>query len=355
MQIQKLFKSENNQMKHVYKNIIQLALIAHCIYIIISFYIEIQSLLIYNALSSFFYIFMLYLISKEKYKIVVSCIHIEVSVFVCFMTYMLGWHTGFPIYLLSIATLVYFCPFNHKYIPYFFSITELILFMLLKGIEISGFQGLYSLQSIETDSLYVLNTLASFGIIIIAAWISNVSATVVKKELLDDNIYLEKMVNHDQLTGLASRHYLFEKIQTFDFQNQEMVVAIADIDDFKVINDTYGHACGDYVLKELGQLMLEEFHSSVFICRWGGEEFLFIFSQDTYEEAVKQMEKFMQLVSEYVFTYRDQVFSITMTTGLSKNKSLKDIYKSIDIADQRLYYGKNIGKNKTVYGDEDKL
>lgn len=353
MQIQKLFKSENDQMKHVYKKIIQLALIAHFIYIIISLYLEIQSMIVYNVLSCFFYIFMLYLISNDKYKIVVSCIHIEVSIFVCFMSYMLGWNTGFPIYLLSIATLVYFCPFQRKYIPYFFSVTELILFMMLKGFEISGFQGLYSLQSIETDILYVLNALTSFGIIIIAAWISNVSATVVKKELLDDNIYLEEMVNHDQLTGLASRHYLFEKINTFDFASKKMVIAIADIDDFKVINDTYGHACGDYVLKELGQLMLKEFHASVFICRWGGEEFLFVFSEYSYGDAVKQMEKFMRLVSEYVFTYQDQTFSITMTTGLSENKSLKDIYKSIDIADRRLYRGKNSGKNQTVYGDED--
>lgn len=350
---QKLFKSENFQMKQAYKNIIYLALFAHFLYAFISLHLDSSILFIYNIISFLFYIFMLYLISKDYYKIVVSSIHVEVACFVCLTTYMLGWDAGFPIYLIALATLVYFCPFQHKFIPYLFSLVELVIFMLLKGFDIADYQSVIYLTKLEGDILHVMNSLGSFAIIIFAAWISKVSAIVVKRELIDDNIHLEKMINHDQLTGLVTRRYLLDKFKNFDFKNRKLAIAIADIDDFKNINDTYGHGCGDYVLKQIGKMMRTEFDSSVDICRWGGEEFLFVFYDIDYQQAIQQMENFNAIMNESVFYYRDHSFAITFTIGLSENMKIKDINEIIEIADQRLYYGKKSGKNQTIFGDKE--
>jgi diguanylate cyclase (GGDEF)-like protein len=158
----------------------------------------------------------------------------------------------------------------------------------------------------------------------------------------------------DYLTGAYSRRYLYlrleEEYQKSLRENSMFVLAMFDLDDFKKVNDTYGHKEGDRVLKFFVNTINENIRNLDILARYGGEEFVLILPKVNFEEALKILERIKEKIenkSKKIFDYE-----ITTSIGVCSSKYIKDKdhKKIISFADKALYESKNTGKNKiTVY------
>ena len=159
---------------------------------------------------------------------------------------------------------------------------------------------------------------------------------------------LTNEVLHDKLTGLPNRYYMstfFGNMAAGDGERQYWL-AIADLDDFKRINDTYGHNCGDYVLVTLGRL-IRDLSPDIEYCRWGGEEFLIAGEREDSDPELL-LRRLRRDVEAYPFEYNGQKLHLTVTIGAAWFTPGQSIDEWIERADRKLYEGKSSGKNRMV-------
>ena len=174
------------------------------------------------------------------------------------------------------------------------------------------------------------------------------------KELLIANKQLEEMAHVDSLTGAHNRRYLYEiakKLIPFvKRENQTLSVAMFDLDDFKDVNDTYGHDIGDEVLKIFVTTIKNSIRESDIFVRFGGEEFVLLLPNTDSEDAKIITEKLRKLIENCnkVDSVRFTV-SIGVATFIPKKDDLESILKK---ADEALYKAKDSGRNRVVYSGE---
>lgn len=158
----------------------------------------------------------------------------------------------------------------------------------------------------------------------------------------------------DGLTGLRNRRYMDNNLTQFvalaSRHKVPVCFAMIDIDLFKIVNDTYGHAAGDYVLKELASLLTSEFRISDIIIRYGGEEFLIVLFDLDMQRGMEMMEELRIKISTHPFEYKGHPMEITVSIGITCEHGLVEIHASslqkyINAADQALYLAKNSGRN----------
>jgi diguanylate cyclase (GGDEF)-like protein len=161
---------------------------------------------------------------------------------------------------------------------------------------------------------------------------------------------LETVSNTDKLTKLYNRSKINRVIERsiyfYKKYDKNFSIILLDIDDFKQVNDTYGHLAGDIVLKEFANVIKSNLKENYIAGRWGGEEFMIILPQTSLDDAVAFANKLKQAINNYNFSYK---FSNSATFGVaefSKNDTKESI---IDKADKALYKGKEKGKNQVVF------
>jgi len=173
---------------------------------------------------------------------------------------------------------------------------------------------------------------------------------IMLRDLEKNNKILYEKAVRDSLTGLYNREYMKEflenKINEAIRYKFPLSIAMIDIDFFKKINDTYGHLIGDCVLKELSQLLLENFRNSDTIIRYGGEEILVVMPFTELKDACEKMEEIRKLIQNHLFCGKKKL-KITISVGVSKLKN-EDLKGLIEKADKNLYEAKNSGRNRVV-------
>lgn len=173
-----------------------------------------------------------------------------------------------------------------------------------------------------------------------------------EEELRISNDELQKAASTDPLTGLKNRRSMTEVLDAEERRHSRystiFSVIIADIDGFKKFNDTYGHACGDFILKHLGEIFNRIIRPTDSVCRWGGEEFLFLLPETDVNEANKMGERIRSAVATEVFNFEGNKHRVTMTFGVSCIEHKTSVMRLISNADEALYYGKKNGKNRVV-------
>lgn len=154
----------------------------------------------------------------------------------------------------------------------------------------------------------------------------------------------------DSLTSLYNRYYFMEKQPIWEKQaasGEKLSVILADVDNFKRINDQHGHFVGDYVLRTIAHLMLECCGTGSTVVRWGGEEFVALFQSDAVM-AISQAEKLRQMVAKHRFRCDELLLSCTITIGVRQIDPRLSLEKNLAIADEAMYEGKQAGKNRVV-------
>lgn len=158
----------------------------------------------------------------------------------------------------------------------------------------------------------------------------------------------------DQLTGLPNRRYIdsFLDLKMKEFLSFEIPFGIAflDLDRFKNVNDLYGHDIGDEVLKMVAQTCSSIVRSSDLIGRWGGEEFLGIFSGVNTDSLRKVSEKIRMLVEKASICRGDKDLKVTISIGATLFRQNDTIATAIKRADQLLYQSKEDGRNRVTLG-----
>lgn len=174
-------------------------------------------------------------------------------------------------------------------------------------------------------------------------------------ELEEAKDRLDRMSRTDELTGLPNRRDMREKINDEINRstrlNREFCLLFADIDKFKHVNDTYGHNCGDLVLKTVSSTIRQLLRKYDFIARWGGEEFLTILPETDLKGAQVVAERFRKKVESLKIIYGGQRIPVTITLGVALYDHRLGMDRSIQLADQALYYGKEHGRNQVVTWD----
>lgn len=156
----------------------------------------------------------------------------------------------------------------------------------------------------------------------------------------------------DPLTGLHNRRYMTQAIEQeklrFKRTERPFALIIADIDHFKVVNDTYGHECGDEVLKQVSRTILGLLREQDHVARWGGEEFLVMLPETGLKGAESVADKLRMAVAETVAKGPDGGVKVTMTFGVAEFSNMVSVDEIIKNADNALYQGKETGRNKVV-------
>ena len=169
------------------------------------------------------------------------------------------------------------------------------------------------------------------------------------KELNELMVRLESSAMTDFMTGLANRRQMMQRIKaeaaSLKRNDGKAMFIMADIDDFKMVNDTYGHYCGDMVIKGVANLLKSATREEDVIARWGGEEFLLLLPDIDLECGKIVAERIRELVEVALFSYQEKTFSVTLTLGVAALDPKLGWEASIKKADEALYRGKNMSRN----------
>ncbi len=155
----------------------------------------------------------------------------------------------------------------------------------------------------------------------------------------------------DPLTGLYNRRHFEDNLEREFLRaaryDSKLSFAIIDVDYFKKVNDTYGHSCGDYVLKEVAYLILQTFRKTDMVFRYGGEEFAVIITETPIDKAVIPLERLRKSINEYKFCYNGQSLTVTVSIGAAEvTKDMQSVHSLFEDADKALYKAKENGRNQ---------
>jgi len=175
---------------------------------------------------------------------------------------------------------------------------------------------------------------------------------MAEKELVKAYKKMDVLAHTDHLTQLSNRLDMIEKLNyeytRFERYGIQFSIAIGDLDNFKEINDTYGHQTGDEVLSEIAILLKSNLRKQDIVGRWGGEEFILMYPKTELKGAMLVTEKIRKALEESVFEYDKNKINTTITFGVTTYNGKMDINECIRIADGALYEGKKSGKNCVV-------
>jgi len=194
----------------------------------------------------------------------------------------------------------------------------------------------------KTHGFLRIYTLISYGVI------SAIGLLVIVLYILKYRIQkgVEVRAAVDKLTGLYNRNYLDEFFSTMSKRNDDSKICIlmCDIDHFKIVNDTYGHAAGDVVLQRIGQLLLTTCRSEDRVFRYGGEEFLILSSFDDGEKLSFFAERLRRTGGAAKIIEKP----VTISIGAVMKAESEDLAALIVRADRALYRAKEAGRDRVV-------
>ncbi len=163
---------------------------------------------------------------------------------------------------------------------------------------------------------------------------------------------MERHARTDILTGLLNRRGAYDSLEN-EWQRAKrsgtvFSILICDVDHFKRVNDQFGHQCGDYVLQQLANIFRNNLRKQDILCRWGGEEFLFILPVTGQEGAQNLAEKLRQTIEQTPITYCGQTMHLTVSLGVQECSSDNSSASHIHNADHKLYLAKKQGRNRVI-------
>lgn len=328
-------------------------LLVHVILMFYYVYLDIKYMMIINTLSIIFYIVLIF-IKKNKVSMFSLSVFIEIVVHMILATLTFGIESGFQIWAFGLVCCFFLPTYSGKNkkrvtLSSICAVTFVILYFLLSFmVQVYNIRLHEPVRESITNQLLIINSTISF--IAIIAFTTLYTSTSNKK--YDELI---KIANYDELTSIYNRHALNEIstsiIANASNTNKAYSVAIIDIDYFKKINDTYGHAIGDEVLKELASIIRSETIKGIISGRWGGEEFVLICpSTIYYDEFIIILEKLREKVAKTKISVSSgKKVKITISIGAYKVTDYKlALDEAVSLADDRLYEAKETGRNQVI-------
>lgn len=348
---------EVDMQKHSYSRLMQLLSLSMAaistLMILVLLIMNARMDLIIYVVSTIILLFLLYLLFRTNHTtagfyglVYLICLNCLIG------NTVIGWRSGVYILFLVIIPVIFYNPIiqrTHKLIMgVLFGlafITTLILgFILVPMLRFSLFQ----LQIMNS-----INIVVSFAVLAGVSYLEIRNSSKVAIRLTEVNNKLAYHASRDSLTNLLNRRTMNQYIQMEYVRSKRsgktFGLIMADVDDFKRVNDTYGHAAGDLVLIELAGLLSAVLRKQDSISRWGGEEFLILLPETDFEGVQTAAEKVRDLIAHSSVPYQGHDIQITLSIGGVVCEREANWDDCIKIADRALYYGKSHGKNLAVF------
>lgn len=261
--------------------------------------------------------------------------------------YFVGYSNNSVLYLFTILVFTMLVPYKRRGITVALGVS---LPLLAVGLYI--FAGFHTPPFAIGDIMYLfamINILVTaVGVILLIVLSRLVSRYVVEyhqKKIKE----LETQSYRDTLTRMYNRRYAEIHFRRLADKNTRGLACIAmvDIDDFKKINDTYGHEAGDTALREMSQLLRDNLRNTDLVIRWGGEEFVLVLHDATLESAYIVLDKLRKMIAEHIVIHNELRFQMTVTIGVAPLNP-DQVNVSLEECDQKLYEGKRSTKNVVV-------
>ncbi|MCR5594873.1 MAG: GGDEF domain-containing protein [Lachnospiraceae bacterium] len=297
--------------------------------------------------------------AKKKFRLIMIFFFVEVEFHSSLATILLGSQMGFMLYTVALIPAAFYLANSltnrNKHARYslmlsvFVIVVYFTMSILAPGItpyyDISAYPGIMT-------GLRYMNIMIAFILELAFSLLFAQESRYMEQLLENENVKLGVEASYDPLTRLHNRRsmtkYMTDEIEKNKDTDTDFCIVMLDIDDFKNINDSYGHDVGDKVLVTLANIITEEVRSEDYSCRWGGEEFLLFIHGDknqTYFVADRIRRKLEDTVLKNKY---DGTFRVTATFGITQYNKFAPLRTNIDDADEKLYYGKNHGKNQVV-------
>ncbi|UJF34167.1 GGDEF domain-containing protein [Paenibacillus hexagrammi] len=258
-------------------------------------------------------------------------------------------------YILMLPLLISLFYFNKRYLL-FSLILNCLLFIAVVQLSERHHQNvsLFDLLAfifIMIGAYFVVLGALSRGLILISDLTKTIQS---EQELLVRTVVMDKLSKTDALTDLYNHktfhEYLDKLVEHSEDSDMPLHLAIMDIDNFKSINDTFGHATGDVVLKRVAAVISESISSSEIVARYGGEEFAIIFTEKALHDSYTEVETIRESIHQMDFDEMDGR-KVSVSIGLSSYQKGSSKSKLFQESDQLLYQAKRSGKNRTVMDD----
>jgi len=259
-------------------------------------------------------------------------------------TLSLGLESGFQYYIYALVLIPFFVS-SYTLKIRILRVLSVILVILLLEIWGRHSTPFVTLKQEYLDFLHYMNLIFFLLIIALISYLYTISGNLYQKMLFEQS-------NHDHLTNLYNRRYVSELFQ-YDgpIRRKEdpkrYALLLIDVDNFKQINDRYGHRGGDAVLVRLAEVLKQNVRQSTIVCRWGGEEFLIVLEEGSFEELSEVAERLRTIIEQTPIIDENE-FDLTVTLGGAVSSGEDTFDEVFARADKALYHGKQNGKNRVV-------
>lgn len=347
----------NERRKYVVTGII-LALV-HLFFMCLFLALGIRVLYIYNFVVVLFYAGIAMTTARvARYNYIFAATFVEILLHSMLASLMLGWEWGFMTYTLGLVPASFYIAYTVDYFKKKFRIPAIATMIVFADFliirEICKRRGPYfdpGVSSGVINGVYLFNMMLTFALLWAVACLFSLEVYYMQHNLENENISLEKLANFDPLTHLLNRRsmdvYLEETHYRAIKKNEDFCIIMADIDDFKKVNDTYGHAAGDKVLIEVSDIITKAVRDNDRVCRWGGEEIVVLIRSDM-ENAKGVARRICREIAARDIDIGRTMICVTMTLGVAKYRDGETIDEVVGRADRCLYDGKQNGKNMVV-------
>ena len=297
-------------------------------------------LVYFSIPTALIYLYGFYLILHDKLGNYVRMVYLWITLYMSICTIFLGNKFGFHLYSMSMIPILFYTEYmaykmkTRKVETTFYGI--LVFIMYLVSTAHATYVGpVYNIDTRYAGIFWFTNS------VIVLGFLTYYSRLLIRR-IIDSDKKLTERANTDRLTHLYNRHYMMKRLNEAYDDDKNHYIAMIDVDNFKSINDKYGHSAGDEVLKKIASAM-GEVCSDCKVSRWGGEEFLILTDDGT-----ETIEKLRQAVENINLEYEGQEIKVTITAGVEEKDKSVALNKWIVAADEKLYIGKQNGKNTVI-------
>lgn len=304
----------------------------------------------FNTFSVFLYS-RLFSVLKDKPALYMKLVYGEIILHMMAAVVCVGWDCGFQQYCFCVVGIAFFTNYvimsdgAGSFSPMVLCIISGIsyLFAIFVGIYM---EPVYEVSPIFSRVSYTFNGILVIGLVTIFSYVYVTHIQQNETDLMD-------VAEYDALTQLANRHRIDRVLPIYgidkDGSSVSYAAAILDIDNFKKVNDNFGHLAGDQVLRDIARILRNHESKEVQAFRWGGEEFMLLVVGDgSYDRLMEICEKVRGEVANNVTMFEYFRIVVTISAGVAANTADEDFKALTERADKCLYHAKGNGKNQVV-------
>ena len=315
--------------------------------LILFVYFNITPMIYYSVIAMIGYVLYFMLLKRQKVCAYMWCVYATIIIYMAIATICLGYKCGFHLYSMSLIPIIFYSQYISTKIdtkdpnPLAVSIAIVAVSIISSAIAIIN-GPLYEINKTIISVMLACNAIS------VSAFLIYYTKVIVNL-VIESEKKLNSIANIDLLTDLYSRRYMINYLEEYD-ADDEGWLAMADVDDFKKINDTYGHLAGDKVIKMVASIddKFARAHGG-FACRYGGEEFLLVLPGYDETQALPILEEMHKEIQTTIVQYDDKEIPVNVCIGLSAYPTIcRDTNILVNRADKSMYYGKKHGRGRLV-------